>query len=114
MTLVSKELKNQKMKPTEIQIECDCGEIITIDLASEKLDWEVVEADEREMGTERLHEAILYYDCPECNDSLMITLHVWEYPEGFDNMQDIDVKGGQMVIECDLGQFLFDEDDDKE
>ncbi len=98
------------MKPTEIQIECDCGAMFTIDLAEQSLDWEVVEADEREMGTESLHEAILYTDCAECNNSIMITLHVWEYPEGFANMQDIEVEGGKIVDECDLGQFLFEED----
>lgn len=98
------------MKPTEIQIECDCGENITIDLAEETLDWEVVDSDEREMGTESLHEAILYYDCQKCNNSITITLHVWEYPEGFFNMQDIEVDGGQLINECDLGQFLFNDD----
>lgn len=98
------------MKLTEIQIECDCGTVLTIDLSEETLEWEIVEADEREMGTERLHEAIIYYDCPNCDNTLMVTLHVWEYPEGFANMQDIEVEGGQLVHECDLGQFLFDED----
>ena len=102
------------MKPTEIQIECDCGEIITIDLSEESLDWEVVESDEREMGTESLYEAVLYYDCPKCNGTLTITLHIWEYPEGFFNMQDIEVDGGHLVDECDLGQFLFNEDYDDE
>lgn len=97
------------MKPTEIQIECDCGENITIDLAKETFDWEVVDSDEREMGTESLHEAVFYYDCPKCNSSIAITLHVWEYPEGFFNMQDIEVDSGQLVNECDLGQFLFNE-----
>ncbi len=105
---------NESMKPTEIQIECDCGDMITIDLAEENLEWEVVEADEREMGTERLHEAFMKCNCRKCNESLMITLHVWEYPEGFVNMQDIEVDGGKVVVECDLGQFLFDEDYDDE
>lgn len=102
------------MKSTEIQIKCDCGEYITIDLAEEALDWEVVDSDEREMGTESLHEAELYYDCPKCNSCIAITLHVWEYPEGFFNMQDIEVDSGQLVNECDLGQFLFNEYDDDE
>lgn len=102
------------MKPTEIQIECDCGENITIDLAAETLDWEVVDSDEREMGTESLYEAVLYYDCPKCNNSITITFHVWEYPEGFFNMQDIEVDGGHLVNECDLGQLLFNDDYDDE
>ena len=100
------------MKATEMQIECNCGEIATIDLSKEKLKWEVVEADEREMGTERLYEANLTYNCPKDNNPISITLHVWEYPEGFANMQNIEVEDGQVIIECDLGQFLFDEDYD--
>jgi hypothetical protein len=44
------------MKPTEIQIECDCGAMLTIDLAEQSIDWDVVETDEREMGTESLYE----------------------------------------------------------
>lgn len=51
---------------------------------------------------------------PKCNSCIAITLHVWEYPEGFFNMQDIEVDAGQLVNECDLGQFLFNEDDDDE
>ena len=88
--------------------------MLTIDLAEQSIDWDVVEADEREMGTESLYEAILYSDCTKCNNSIMITLHVWEYPEGFANMQDIEVDGGNLVNECDLGQFLFEEDYDDE
>lgn len=40
------------MKSTEIQIKCDCGEHITIDLAEETLDWEVVDSDERDGNRE--------------------------------------------------------------
>lgn len=98
------------MKPTEIQIQCSsCEDDITIDLAENKLYWEVVEADEREMGTERLHEAVLNWTCGHCNEELTITFHVWEYPEGFVNMQDIEIEGGELVYECDLEQFLFPE-----
>lgn len=91
----------------QIQIECDCGEMVTIDLADEKLYWEVVETDEREMGTERLHEADFDVDCKKCDEAISITLHVWEYPEGFDNMDEILVDGGRLVLGCDLGELVL-------
>lgn len=98
------------MSPTEIQIKCsNCEKYITIDLAENKPDWEIVEADEREMGTERLHEAIVPLICERCDEEITLTLHVWEYPEGFVNMQDIEVEGGELIQECDLEQFLFPE-----
>lgn len=48
---------------TTIEIKCECGKIITIDLAEEDLSWEIVETDEREMGDECLHEAVLEVEC---------------------------------------------------
>lgn len=92
---------------TSMNIRCDCGQIITVDLANEELDWEIVETDEREMGVERLHEAMFYLDCNDCNDTITVTLHVWEYPEGFCNMDEILVDGGELVCGCDLGPFVL-------
>lgn len=91
----------------QIQVQCDCGEMVTIDLADEKLYWEVVETDEREMGTERLHESDFEVDCKKCDEAISITLHVWEYPEGFDNMDEIIVDGGTLVSGCDLGELVL-------
>lgn len=41
-----------------------------------------MDADEREMGTECLHEAVFDFNCGNCDEILTVTLHVWEYPEG--------------------------------
>ena len=95
------------MKKTDIIITCDCGKSITIDLAEQDLDWEIVETDEREMGVERLHEAIFDYACPDCKKNITITLHVWEYPEGFCNMDEIGVEGGELVNGCNLEDFVL-------
>ena len=92
---------------TSIIIRCDQGHEHTIDLAKETLDWEIVDSDEREMGTETLHEAILLIICCKCREEITVTLHVWEYPEGFFNMDDIEVEGGELVRGCDLGQFVL-------
>lgn len=95
------------MKKTEIIIKCDCDKSITIDLAEQDLDWEIVETDEREMGVERLHEAIFDYECLECKNNITITLHVWEYPEGFSNMEEIEVEGGELENGCNLEDFVL-------
>lgn len=100
---------------TDIKIILDNGEKITIDLAKEDLSWEIVETDEREMGVERLHEAIEEKKIEGLKEHLSITLHVWEYPEGFLNMQEIEVSEGEVVEECDLGQFVisyYEDDED--
>ena len=100
---------------TSIKIELENGTNQTIDLAKEDLSWEVVETDEREMGVERLYEANLEKEVENQEDPLIITLRVWEYPEGIANMQEIEAMGCTVIEECDLGQFVityFDEDED--
>ena len=99
---------------TDIKIELLNGESLTINLADEDLYWGVVETDEREMGVERLREAVLEKEVEGQSEPLVITLRVWEYPEGFFNMQEIEVEGGDVEEECDLGQFAipYDEEDE--
>lgn len=94
---------------TTIEVKCNCGNIIIIDLTKEDLSWEIVETDEREMGDERLHEAEFDEECEECGKTIHITLHVWEYPEGVENMHEIEVDGGTLIHGCDdLGSFVLD------
>ena len=95
------------MTTTEIIIKCDCDKVLTIDLANEELDWEIDETDEREMGVERLHEAIFEHECYACKSNITITLHAWEYPEGFCNMDEIEVDGGELVSGCSLEDFVL-------
>ena len=99
---------------TEIKIILPQDNSINIDLSKENLDWEVVEIDEREMGVERLYEAILKKEMDGLDEPLEITFRIWEYPEGMVNMQEIEVNQGDVVEECDLGQFVISyyQDDD--
>lgn len=100
---------------TDIKIILEDSKVIPIDLAEEELSWEVVETDEREMGMERLHEAMVEKDIEGQDAPLVLTFHVWEYPEGFLNMQEIEVSEGEVMEECDLGQFVISyyEDDEE-
>lgn len=99
----------------EIKVLLPNNTTLTIDLEKEELDWEIEEIDEREMGVERLYESTLEMDVDNLAQPLEITFRVWEYPEGFVNMQEIDVNEGEVIEECDLGQFVisyYEEDED--
>lgn len=100
---------------TNIKILLPGDKPLDIDLSQERLNWELEEIDEREMGVERLYEAVLEINVEGLDKPLEITLRVWEYPEGFVNMQEIELSEGDLVEECDLGQFVisyYEEDDD--
>ncbi len=56
------------------------GEIHEID--SDLLDWDVVCSDERQMGPELHHEAVIEH--PELEQ---LSWGLWEYPEGVENHQ---------------------------
>lgn len=96
-----------EQKKHTIAVECNCGKKQFIDLDQENLNWEIVDSDERDMGVERLHEAVFDYDCEDCNEIITITLHVWEYPEGFCNMEEILVEGGELASDCDLSSLVL-------
>lgn len=91
----------------EIRIVLPNDNTLTIDLGEEQLEWVIEDVDEREMGVERLYEAVLDREVEDLDCPLEITFRVWEYPEGFVNMQEIDVNEGEVVEECDLGQFII-------
>ena len=99
---------------TDIKIILPNNSTLDIDLSQEDLDWELEEIDEREMGVERLYEAVLEKEVDGLDQSLEITLRVWEYPEGFANMQEIELSEGDVVEECDLGQFVISYYEDEE
>lgn len=99
---------------TDIKIKLPNNSTLDIDLSQEDLEWELEEIDEREMGVERLYEAVLEKEVDGLDQSLEITLRVWEYPEGFANMQEIELSEGDVVEECDLGQFVISYYEDEE
>ena len=88
-------------------IKCDCGETQSVDLDEYDLNWEIIEADEREMGTESLHEALFEFECKQCNEVISVKLYVWEYPEGIANMEDIQIDGGELVESCEFGDLVL-------
>lgn len=87
---------------TKITILCPSQHKFSIDLSVYDIEWEIVEADEREMGTEFLHEAELNLDCPSCSESITLYLRIWEYPEGCFYMQELELSEGELLKQCSL------------
>lgn len=95
-------IKRKTPPDTKITISCPSNHRFSVDLSTFDIDWEIVEADEREMGTEFLHEAEINVECSTCDESLTIYLRVWEYPEGCFNMQEIELSEGVLIKQCSL------------
>ena len=84
-------------------LKCDaCNSTFEIDLDKFNFLWEVVESDERGMGTELHHQATVDLDCPECGVPIILTFDVWEYPSGMFNLDKIEAKGATIVRRCSL------------
>lgn len=79
------------------------GPIYTIE--SLELDWEVVDASPRQMGTESHYQAVV--DHVELGS---LTWNLWEYPEGMENYSETDVGGNELISDFDYG--LAHEPDD--
>lgn len=89
-----------------IKLLCECGHAFDVELDDLDPQWEVEVTEEREMGAEKLHEAICTVECLLCNAEITLTLHVWEYPVGVANMQEILAEGAEVVQECDLSHVV--------
>ncbi len=86
-----------------LELKCDaCNCTFKIDLEDYDLSWEVVESDERSMGTELHYQAVLDVECPECEAPIVLTLDVWEYPIGMFNVDEIEADGATIVQKCSL------------
>lgn len=78
-----------------IKIECDnCNTTHQIPVAD--FSFESVDSDERQMGVEITYEATVEIDC-DCGQSIEVTHHFWEYPEGVENHKETDVSGASVI-----------------
>lgn len=78
---------------SKIKLTCDsCGELHSVDTS--EFDYDAVDSDERQMGTETTYEGELTITC-ECGAEISVTHRVWEYPEGSPpNHEEVDIDGG--------------------
>lgn len=91
-----------------LKVQCSiCNEIVDINIAKDDLDWQIEDTDEREMGIETHYSAVVQYECEKCKSEFLITLEIWEYPEGFFNDQDITIEGGELIDDADLDMYAL-------
>ena len=78
-------------KPLIVQCK-HCGEIIEIDT-----DLECVFSQERSMGLESQYQGIVDDYCPNCSNSVFISIDVWEYPIGAVETYSTETRGIELV-----------------
>ena len=90
-----------------ILIRCDkCGELFCFDAGDMEFDWRGGVVDERGMGYEMEYDSQETCECPNCQNQIDLTLHVWEYPMGAFNYQDIDIEGGEIDTPINLEPYI--------
>jgi hypothetical protein len=78
-----------------ITVKCKtCAALHLVNL--DTLDFEQVNADEREMGAEVAFEGCCELHCV-CGKSIEVTHRFWEYPIGVENHWETEVSGGTAV-----------------
>lgn len=89
----------------------DCNEIHTYHKENLNLDFECVGSDERSMGTENHYQAENYFQC-ECNNGIIVTYEIWEYPIGTHNYDNIEIDGGTLIKSFTPTIDFFTEEED--
>lgn len=83
-----------------------------IDVNDLELDFECVDSDERNMGTENQYQAIASIICNHCGEDIEGTFSVWEYPVGSINYEEIELQGADVIHACRIPIKLYDEYED--
>lgn len=105
--LVNERNIKRNARESSLLIRCDnCGELFEIDVDDFSFDWQVESSEERGMGIESEYVSYENCECPTCNQENDIELHVWEYPVGAFNYQDIDVSHGSIGKSVNLSHFI--------
>lgn len=64
------------------------------------LDFQIVETQQRQMGSHNTHVYKNEYTCHSCSNQIGIEYTVWEYPVGTFNDSEVAIDGGELVEEC--------------
>ncbi len=94
---VSSTEQPQQADILSLDLECSNGHICHYNIHTDDVLWQLVEADERQMGTESHFEAEITLNCDDCNAPMTIILHLWEYPDGVFNSSEVEVESGKMI-----------------
>ncbi len=97
----------QRYTGDAILIRCDkCGELFSFDAGEMFFDWEGGIVNDRGMGYEMEYDSQETCACPNCQSQIDLTFHVWEYPIGVFNYQDIEIEGGEIDTPMNLEPYI--------
>lgn len=81
-------------KQNLLRVKCtNCSSHFTIDINSFYFDWEEIGGSERQMGPENEYRCEERFECPHCGQDCELSFHVWEYPIGAYNYEEIYSEG---------------------
>lgn len=90
-------ITTNKKTTEELVFDCDkCGKRHSYEKDDLSLDFECVGGEERSMGPENEYQATEYFDC-DCGKEINVTFHVWEYPVGIHNYDDVAIDGAKLI-----------------
>lgn len=108
-TTAALSVNTERFDVISIEIQCLEGHLCRLVIHKDDLVWDLVEADEREMGTESHYEAVVQKECEECGSEVIVIFHVWEYPDGVYNDSEIEIENAKLISEVnrEIIQKLF-------
>lgn len=88
---------------------CDrCSNLLSY--SGTDIELEAFAGSERGMGPETGYRGDCTYNCPICENEILIEHEVWEYPVGAFNNSSTEVRGGTLVQGFDDLDFAFEEE----
>ena len=60
-------------------------------------DFQIIDVDERNMGSEIAYEWEEHLNCPICQADVFIICRLWEYPAGVKNYEEVEGKGAKIL-----------------
>lgn len=89
-----KEREEKLKKAKLVRVVCDnCDHQFTVDKNDFDFDWNPIGGSERGMGPETEYECTENFECPNCGNECSVIFHVWEYPVGAYNYDEIETEG---------------------
>lgn len=108
---VEKSHRGKKMSSDILWVKCNnCGDEFELDSNDFDWYWEADGSSERSMGPETEYVCTETAECPSCMADIQLTFHVWEYPIGAFNDQDIGVENCSLLNDLDLSDYIIFED----
>jgi hypothetical protein len=102
--------KAHNSKNNFLVYKCDnCNKTHQVDIECFDLEYDCVDSSERQMGEENQYEAMYEFECPTCDNKIMGTFSIWEYPVGVINYTEVVLDGATVISACRLDIDLYAE-----